>query len=133
MTTPDSDLTTDPQLADGAALFNCGRYFEAHEVWEQIWRECPDTDRRFVQSLIHAAVALYQWERGNRIGAVTQAERGRAKAAEYPPGYLGLDTHALWIAIRRVLDPPLGSAPPRVQFTVLPHDRTHDDRRPGST
>ena len=128
MSTPESNLATDPRFIEGVALFNAGRYFEAHEVWEHVWRECPPTERRFVQSLIHAAVALYQWSRGNRLGAVTQVQRGQAKAAEYPPGHLGFDTRTLWADIGRRLDPMPHPDPPRISLTVSPHGRNDDDR-----
>jgi predicted metal-dependent hydrolase len=95
-------MTTDPRLADGLRLFLAGRYFDAHEVWEHLWRACPPADRRFVQSLIHAAVALYQRERGNEVGARTQLERARTKAAEYPPDYLGFDARPVWVRIAAV-------------------------------
>jgi len=42
---------------------------EGHEVWEELWLDCPAADRRFYQSLIQAAVALYHWGNGNLAGA----------------------------------------------------------------
>jgi predicted metal-dependent hydrolase len=115
--------TADPRFAEGIALFNAGRYFDAHEVWEHVWRGCPAADRRFVQSLIQAAVALYQWERGNAVGARTQLERGRSKAADYPPQHLGIDLARLWREVASVLDAP----PPSVTRPYLPHDRSRDE------
>jgi predicted metal-dependent hydrolase len=37
---------------EGAALFNEGRFFEAHEAWEQGWRKIPDPDRAQTQAAI---------------------------------------------------------------------------------
>jgi hypothetical protein len=37
---------------EGAALFNQGLYFEAHEAWEQGWMRLPDPDRAQTQAAI---------------------------------------------------------------------------------
>lgn len=124
--------TADPRFRRGLALFNAGRYFDAHEEWEHLWQECALADRRFVQSLIQAAVALYQWGKGNVTGARTQLARGRDKMAAYPPGYLGLDTRRLWGSVAAVLDRPPGSlAPPYLTIHWHGPNETDDDRRPG--
>ncbi len=99
----------DPRFARGVQLFNAGRHFDAHEEWEHLWRECDQSDRRFVQSLIHAAVALYQWGRGNVTAARTQLARGSAKAAAYPAVYLGVDAARLWADVTATIDSPGGS------------------------
>ena len=104
----------DPRFARGVELFNAGRHFDAHEEWEHLWRECDQSDRRFVQSLIHAAVALYQWGRGNAPAARTQLARGRVKAAEFPPCHLGVDAARLWADVAAVLASPGGGASVRV-------------------
>lgn len=100
----------DPRFARGVELFNAGRHFDAHEEWEHLWRECHQSDRRFVQSLIHAAVALYQWTRGNVAAARTQMARGRAKAADYPARHAGVESGRLWADVAAALDSPAGLA-----------------------
>ena len=60
----------DTRYLAGIGHFNRGEYFEAHEVWEGLWRDCAAADRLFYQSLIQAAVALYHWSNGNRVGAI---------------------------------------------------------------
>jgi uncharacterized protein len=114
----------DPRFALGVQLFNAGRHFDAHEEWERVWRSCPPSDRRFVQSLIHAAVALYQWGRGKPTAARTQLARGAAKAAEFPPVYLGVDAARLWADVAAALDPS-GGRPP-VQLHTAPPTGTED-------
>ena len=70
--------TPDPRYLAGIDLFNHGEYFDAHDVWEELWTDCPAADRRFYQSLIQAAVALYHWGRRNRAGAERLFASGRA-------------------------------------------------------
>ena len=54
---------------EGIEHFNAGRYFDAHEVWEEIWLRSSGDTKQFYQMLIQAAVGLYHYERGNARGA----------------------------------------------------------------
>lgn len=54
---------------EGIEHFNAGRYFDAHEVWEEIWLRSSGDTKVFYQMLIQAAVGLYHYERGNARGA----------------------------------------------------------------
>lgn len=110
--------SADPHFRRGLELFNAGRHFDAHEEWEHVWRTCPQSDRRFVQSLIHAAVALYQWCRGNATAARTQQARGTVKAAEYPLYHLGVDSARLWTDVAAALDSPGGAVSVRLHTTT---------------
>ncbi len=53
----------------GIEHFNAGRYFDAHEVWEEIWLRSSGDTKTFYQMLIQAAVGLHHYERGNPRGA----------------------------------------------------------------
>lgn len=53
----------------GIEHFNAGRYFDAHEVWEEIWLRSSGDTKLFYQMLIQAAVGLHHYERGNARGA----------------------------------------------------------------
>ena len=108
----------DPRYLAGVALFNRAEYFDAHEVWEDLWGDCPAADRRFYQSLIQAAVALYHWGRNNPAGAARLLRSGRVYMAPYRPAHRGLDVDRFWAAVEGamvttptagpqiVLDPP---------------------------
>jgi predicted metal-dependent hydrolase len=87
---------TDPRYRAGIDLFNRGDYFEAHEVWEDLWRDCPASERRFYQALIQAAVAVYHFHRGNFTGADRLFHSGRRYMEPYRPQYLGLDIDPFW-------------------------------------
>lgn len=53
----------------GIEHFNARSYFDAHEVWEEIWLRSSGDTKQFYQMLIQAAVGLYHYERGNARGA----------------------------------------------------------------
>lgn len=123
MTAPEYD----PRYLAGVAHFNAGVYFEAHEVWEDLWHDCAPGDRLFYQSLIQAAVALYHWGNANRAGATRLFASGRAKMAGYRPRYLGLDVDRFWAEMEAALADalagrPPGAAPaPRIDLEPPPH------------
>ncbi len=48
-------------FAEGARAFDEGRYFEAHEHWEDDWRVEPTPSRkRLLQGLVQVAAALHK-------------------------------------------------------------------------
>lgn len=44
---------------EGCVFFDAGEYFEAHEVWEDIWAEASGARHAFLQGIIQTAVALH--------------------------------------------------------------------------
>ncbi len=119
----------DTRYLAGIAHFNRGEYFEAHEVWEDLWRDCPAADRLFYQSLIQAAVALYHWGNGNRVGASRLFTAGRSKMTGYLPSHFGLDGEGFWRQVEANLAgalrddaPPTQTGPAPTIFLVPPGD-----------
>jgi uncharacterized protein len=78
-------------LADGLALARAGRYFEAHEAFEEAWRAASPGERDFFQGLVHAVVAWYQDGRGNLTGCTRQLEKGRRRLAPFAPAHRDVD------------------------------------------
>jgi predicted metal-dependent hydrolase len=73
-----------------------GRYFEAHEELEEVWRAAPPEERDFFQGLVHVAVAWYQAGRGRPVATASQLEKAGRRLAAYAPEHLGVDvTHLL--------------------------------------
>jgi predicted metal-dependent hydrolase len=125
MTPPPHNPTNsppDPRYLAGVEFFNAGEYFEAHEVWEELWHDCLPEDRRFYQSLIQAAVALYHFDRGNAEGANRLLARGRAKAVNYPDVYRGLAIRPFWDGVAATIEQ--SSPPPQIVLHPIPRDGT---------
>ena len=61
-----------PYYLQGIEHFNECDFYEAHEVWEDLWRATTGPDRILYQGLIQAAVGLYHLQRGNATGARSQ-------------------------------------------------------------
>ena len=60
----------------GVRLFNQGRFFEAHEILEDVWRAAPNLEKQYLQGLIQLAVAFHHQSTGNSVGACSLVERG---------------------------------------------------------
>jgi predicted metal-dependent hydrolase len=101
----------DPRYLAGVLLFNVGDYFEAHEVWEDMWSESHGDERRFYQGLIQAAVGLCHFGNGNLGGAVKLYHSARDYMSRCPPNLLGLDIAEFWKRMEACFAPILGPAP----------------------
>jgi len=68
----------------GIRHFNAREFYDAHEVWEDVWRESRGMEKRFLQGLIQAAVALHHHSTGNVVGACSLMARARRNLAGCP-------------------------------------------------
>lgn len=72
------------EFVRGVNYFNSRDYFEAHEVWEDLWNELGGVEHQFLQGLIQVAVALHHASNGNFRGmkklfasSLTYLEKGQ--------------------------------------------------------
>jgi pSer/pThr/pTyr-binding forkhead associated (FHA) protein len=79
------------EYLEGIVHFNAGRYFEAHEIWEEIWLRSGGQDKVFYQMLIQSAVGMYHFERNNWVGARGMHRRVVEKLAALPREFMSLD------------------------------------------
>jgi predicted metal-dependent hydrolase len=92
----DSPSVYDPRYLAGIVLFNRGDFFEAHEVWEELWMETAGPDKRFYQALIQAAVSLCHFCNGNVRGAGKLYQSSRDYMSRYDSPHHGLDIARFW-------------------------------------
>ncbi len=74
--TPRSKLDA---LHDGIGLFNQERYWECHEVLEQIWHPAKGTERDIIQGLILTAAALVHAQKDENDVCLSMLKRAKAK------------------------------------------------------
>lgn len=75
----------------GIDHFNAREFFEAHEVWEEIWLVEAEPQKTFLQGLIQIAAAFHHYCRGNAAGAESLLASGIVKLARYAPDRAGID------------------------------------------
>jgi uncharacterized protein len=81
----------DPLYLQGIAYFNACEFFEAHEVWEDLWKSYSGELRLYYKGLIQAAVALHHFGNGNIRGARKVYFTSRNYLEQYRPMCVGLD------------------------------------------
>lgn len=72
-----------PRYDAAVRAFNAGEYFEAHELFEDLWREANGPLKVFYLAMTQSAVALYHAQRRNWHGATTLWRRANRRFAEY--------------------------------------------------
>ena len=93
-------MTDDDQYAEqylrGIEHFNVCDFFEAHEVWEDLWMRTAGEEKRFYQGLIQAAVGLCHFCNGNVRGAIKLYNSSRDYMTRCGTPFLGLDGDEFW-------------------------------------
>jgi uncharacterized protein len=108
-----------PGFRAGIRHFNAGRYFEAHEAFEETLDEVEGDDRwELGLALIQVAVGYHKCANGHPGGA-RMLSLGAEKLAPFPPDAWGIDVAALRRRVADDLgrlahdDDPFGT-PPRI-------------------
>lgn len=114
---------------EGIREFNDREFFEAHEVWEDVWHVATGSKRYFYQGLIQIAVAFEHWRRGNPAGALSLYRTVFEKFEKMPPAhrrmFLGIDCDALLERFKFAFT-PMVQADPAARKTIDLDD--HADR-----
>src|SRR4051794_13108905 len=102
---------------EGIDRFNRGRFFDAHEAWEEIWRSTTPEPRDLFQGLIQVAAALHQHLDLKRIeGPRRTLAKAMRRLEPYAPSALGIDVEDLlrqaedweaWLERQQGEPPPL--------------------------
>lgn len=97
-------MQTDDRLEQAIGHFNAGRWFEAHEAFEDLWRPSEGEIRRFHQGLAQICAGFVKLERGQPGPARTLILKGLGHLEATPPGsQAGLDGAALAAALREAV------------------------------
>lgn len=96
---------------EGIRLFNEHDFFEAHEVWEDIWHMAYGTKHEFYQGMIQCAVALEHYRRSNPRGVVSLFKSYQRHFQHVPSMFMGLDVRAFLEAMQRTLKPVIALDP----------------------
>jgi len=90
-------LAEDRRVDQGIAAIRERRWYEAHELLEDPWREEQDSRRKaLLQGLIHGAVALEHLRRGNPRGAWGQLGKAQVRLEGAPDSFEGASL-ARWV------------------------------------
>ncbi|HET9594640.1 MAG TPA: DUF309 domain-containing protein [Anaeromyxobacteraceae bacterium] len=92
MTLADLRPATREALLRGRALYDAGRFFEAHEAWEQAWLVERGEVRAMLQALIQVAAGYVKALRDGRpAGTAKLLEAALARLLPLPDHLAGVD------------------------------------------
>ena len=91
-------------LLRGIEQFNEGRYWEAHETLEALWRAEPRPLRDLYQGILQVGIAFHHLRERNYAGAVKVFRRGLPRLRALPETCQGVDVAALRDAARAIYD-----------------------------
>jgi hypothetical protein len=83
-----------PRFADGLRHFNAGRFFEAHEVFEDLLDDVDDARWELLVGLVQVAVGYHKWSAGHP-GASRMLRLGAGKLAALPTVAYGVAVASL--------------------------------------
>jgi hypothetical protein len=112
----------------GLEEFNSGRFYEAHEHWEEVWLETPNPDKKFLQGLIQVAAAFHHYSRANLLGTRNLLREGLLKLDCFQEIHGGLEIEALREAVRGWLAAIAAGESP--ENSRIPRIRPSNGRRP---
>lgn len=78
------------QYREGIRLFNEEEFFECHDVLEELWAESSGADRKFLQGMIQASIALFHFGNENFGGAKKLYLSSRSYLDRYGEEYMGI-------------------------------------------
>ena len=84
-------LTQDPRFIEAIRLFNEEKWYLAHDVFEELWHETSNPERKTLQGLLQVAVGQYHLSCGNRRGATILFGEGLGRLRNIGSTDLGLD------------------------------------------
>ncbi|GJQ19959.1 MAG: hypothetical protein HBSIN02_03140 [Bacteroidia bacterium] len=89
----------------GTELFNRGKFWEAHEVWEEAWRGCEEESRIFFQGIIQVAAGYHLlFERPRPAGARRNFQKALEKLELFPGEFLGFNVAKIRAAVNEALE-----------------------------
>lgn len=83
----------------GVVYFNAEYFFEAHDVFEEIWMDTRGRDRRFYQGLVQLATGFYHLRMNNPEGGLSQLSKGVEKLRSFPVSYQTIDLSDLLMEV----------------------------------
>jgi uncharacterized protein len=98
-----STRNEDEALREGVRLFNEERFWEAHEVLEEIWRPAKGEDRDIIQGLILTAAAFVHFQKNEASVCISILGRAFEKLGS-ANDFRDLNVHRLRSQIENIID-----------------------------
>ena len=88
---------------DALILFNNRKWYEAHDVFEEIWNTLDGDERQVVQGIIQVSVSQFHLSKGNHNGATILLGEGYGRIKNRTNINLGIDLETLCKCLEKIL------------------------------
>ena len=78
-------------IQDGVTYFNSERFWECHEAFEGVWKQCYGREKELVQGIILLAVAFAHSQKNDYLIGIGMLERALEKLGKSPSLYHDID------------------------------------------
>lgn len=97
-----NNLSTEQQLfLEGVNKFNNGEYYDAHEIWEELWSEYVLKDSLFIQGLIQVSVAYFHITNLNLRGSKSLFSKSLPKLKKFSSNHRNFNVKQFIIDIEK--------------------------------
>ena len=86
----------------GKEEFLAGNYYDAHEIWEELWSDYYLKDRKFIQGLIQLSVSFVHLKNNNMIGAKNLLKKSKAKFSDFEGEHRSISIQKLKIEMNKI-------------------------------
>ncbi len=100
----DDLFINDSRFELGMKLFNSYKWYESHDVFEEIWHESVGSERQVLQGILQVAVAQVHIENRNINGATILYGEALGRLKRYQSADFGLDIVGLCKCISKRLE-----------------------------
>jgi predicted metal-dependent hydrolase len=100
----DHHMEKDKAIERAVQLFNDERYWEAHEVLEQVWKSARGTEKEILNGIILVAAAFVHDEKNEQDICVSILQRARRKFEGASGRYYEIDIDAIQDKISEIIN-----------------------------
>ena len=91
----------DPELAEGARLFNTGEFCESHERFEEEWMVEVGSRKWFLKGLVHTAMGFHYVTHDDYPKGMSLLQSGMHLLDGFADDFMGMDVEAFRQAVAR--------------------------------
>ena len=84
-------------------LFNDQKWYEAHDVFEEIWNNVDGDERQIIQGILQVSVSQFHLSKGNLNGATILLGEGLGRIKNRTNIDLGIDLESFSISLDSLL------------------------------
>ena len=92
------------RVKQGIRTFNQGKFFAAHEFFEDAWRETPDDTREFYRALLHISGGFFRLTQERPSAALKFFTRAQHWLGFFSDTHMGLDVDDLRTQLDQLID-----------------------------